>query len=396
MAPQGVTECIRLTVGCWLPTKAGSELDEMMKRLNIAGVVALACVVSGCSGALSPEDPSDIGSWMELYEVPGASVAVIKDFALDYVEVHGVKSESTREPVTDRTLFQAASISKSVSAVGVMTLVQDGTVSLDTDVNEYLTSWQVPYNDFQKTEKVTLRRLLSHTAGTTVHGFRGYRYTEAVPTLQQILNGEPPANSAPIVVDFVPGSEWRYSGGGYVIITQLVEDVTGSTFPNFIRERVLEPIGMEHSTYEQPLPDSLLGYAASGYYANGVAVPGGHHIYPEIAAAALWTTATDIARFVIELQLSLRGESNKVLTKENVELLLTEVKNDYALGFGLRRINGQQFFWHAGANDGFRGGMLGHRSLGYGVVVQTNSDNGNDLTEAIIRLIAKREGWPGH
>jgi CubicO group peptidase (beta-lactamase class C family) len=366
-----------------------------MKRLTVAGVVALACGVSGCSSALSPEDPSDIGSWMELYQVPGASVAVIKNFALDYVEVHGVKSESTHEPVTDRTLFQAASISKSVSAVSVMTLVQDGTVSLDTDVNEYLTSWQVPYNDFQKTEKVTLRRLLSHTAGTTVHGFRGYRYTEPVPTLIQILNGEPPANSAPIVVDFVPGSEWRYSGGGYVIITQLVQDVTGSTFPDFIRERVLEPIGMEHSTYEQPLPDSLLGYAASGYYANGVAVPGGHHIYPEIAAAGLWTTSADIARFVIELQLSLRGESNKVLTKENVELLLTEVKNDYALGFGLRRVNGQQFFWHAGANDGFRGGMLGHLSLGYGVVVQTNSDNGSDLTEAVIGLIGSREGWQG-
>jgi CubicO group peptidase (beta-lactamase class C family) len=368
---------------------------KLTNRLALAGGAALAFGLGACSSGLSPADPSDIGSWMELYEVPGANVAVIRDFALDYVEVHGVKSESTREPVTERTLTQAASISKSVSAVGVMTLVQDGTVSLDTDVNEYLTSWQVPYNDFQRTEKVTLRRLLSHTAGTTVHGFRGYRYPEPAPTLIQILNGEPPANSAPIVVDMVPGSEWRYSGGGYVIITQVVQDVTGSTFPDFIRERVLEPIGMEHSTYEQPLPDSLLGYAASGYYANGVAVPGGHHDYPEMAAAALWTTATDIARFVIELQLSLRGESNRVLTKENVELLLTEVMNDYALGFGLRRLHGQEFFWHAGANDGFRGGMLGHMSLGHGVVVQTNSDNGNDLTEAVIELIGKREHWPG-
>lgn len=367
----------------------------MIKRLAAAGFVALASSTSACATVAGPENRADIGAWMDFYHVPGASVAVINDFALDYVEVHGVKSESTGEPVTERTLFQAASISKSVSAVGVMTLVQDGTVSLDTDVNQYLTSWQVPYNDFQETEKVTLRRLLSHTAGTTVHGFRGYRYPEPVPTLIQILNGEPPANSAPIVVDMVPGSHWRYSGGGYVIITQLVQDVTGSAFPDFIRERVLEPIGMEHSTFEQPLPDSLLGYAGSGYYADGIAVPGGHHVYPEIAAAALWTTATDIARFVIELQLSLRGESNKVLTTENVEVLFTEVMNDWAMGFGLRHINGQQYFWHAGANDGFRGGMLGHMSLGYGVVVQTNSDNGSDLTEAVIRVTGQREGWPG-
>lgn len=368
----------------------------MIERLAVAAALVLASNTSACANAEGPENQSDIGVWMRVYDVPGVSVAVINNFALDYREVHGVKSKSTVEPVTERTLFQAASISKSVSAVGVMTLVQEGTVSLDTDVNEYLTSWQVPYNDFQQTEKVTLRRLLSHTAGTTVHGFRGYRYTEAVPTLLQILNGEPPANSAPIVVDFVPGSQWRYSGGGYVVIQQLVEDVTGSTFPDFMRERVLEPIGMEHSTFEQPLPDSLLEYAGSGYYADGTAVPGSHHVYPEIAAAGLWTTPTDIARFVTELQLSLRGESNRVLTRENVELLLTEVMNDYALGFGLRRINGQQYFWHAGANDGFRGGMLGHMSLGYGVVVMTNSDNGSDLTEAIIRLMGDREGWPGY
>ena len=168
---------------------------------------------------------------MELYGVPGVSVAVINDFQLDYVEVHGVESRSTQEPVTDKTRFQAASISKSVSAVGVVKLAQEGMISLDTDVNHYLTSWQVSDNELQNTEKVTLRRLVSHTAGTTVHGFRGYRYTESVPTLIQILNGESPANSAPIVVDFVPGSRWRYSGGGYVVMDQALRDVTGITFP---------------------------------------------------------------------------------------------------------------------------------------------------------------------
>ena len=360
-------------------------------------IVAPLLIASGCSSALSPEDPSDIGSWMELYEVPGVSVAVIKDFELDYVEVHGVKSKVTREPVTVQTLFQAASLSKSVSAAGVMSLVQEGVVSLDTDINDYLISWQVPDNELQDSEKVTLRRLLSHTAGTTVSGFRGYRYTESVPSLIRILNGEPPANSAPIVVDRVPGSQFQYSGGGYVVMQQAVQDVTGASFPDFIRGRVLQPIGMDNSTYEQPLPASLPDSAASGYYANGVAVPGGHHIYPEIAAAGLWTTPTDLARFLMELQLSIRGESsNRVLSREKAEALLTEVKRDYALGFDLWTHRGQPYFGHSGANDGFRCRMVAHRTEGYGVVILTNSDNGLELSDAVVQLIGQRDGWPGY
>ena len=365
--------------------------------LAVPTIIAVTILpIAACSTPLSPEDPADIGSWMELYEVPGVSVAVIRDFEVDYVEVHGVKSKSTGEPVTDRTLFQAASLSKSVSAAGVMSQVQEGIVSLDTDVNDYLTSWRVPDNALQNTEHPTLRRLLSHTAGTTVSGFRGYRYTEPVPTLIQILNGEYPANSAPIVVDLVPGSHFRYSGGGYEVMEQAVRDVTGETYPDFIRELVLEPIGMVNSTYEQPLPSSLLEFAASGYYADGVAVPGGHHIYPEIAAAALWTTPTDVARFLVELQLSLRGESNQVLSRENAELLLREVKRNYALGFDLWTHRGQPYFGHSGANDGFRGRMVAHRSAGYGAVILTNSDNGLEFSDAVIRLIGQREGWPGY
>ncbi len=365
---------------------------------SIAPAVALmaASILVGCSSHVGPADRDDIAAWMAFYDVPGVSVAVIRELAIDYVEVHGVKSRETQEPVTEHTLFQAASLTKGVSAVGVVRLAQEGIVSLDRGVNDYLTSWQVPNNEFQATEKVTLLRLLSHTAGTTVSGFRGYRYDEPLPTLIQILNGETPANSPPVVVERVPGSEFSYSGGGYEIADQAVRDVTGTTFPDLIGDRVLAPIGMTHSTYEQPLPASWRDSAASGYYADGTPVPWGHHIYPETAAAALWTTPSDYARFLIELQLSLRGESNRVLTQENTQMLLTEVKNSYALGFGLRSLHGQTYIWHAGANDGFRGGMLAHPTLGYGLVVLTNSDRGNELTEAVIELIGKQEGWPGY
>ncbi|MBT8477341.1 MAG: beta-lactamase family protein, partial [Gemmatimonadetes bacterium] len=315
---------------------------------------------------------------------------------LDYVEVHGVKSRSTLEPVTEQTLFQAASMSKGVASVGVLGLAQEGVVSLDEDVNNYLTSWQVPDNALQVSELVTLRRLLSHTAGMAVSGFRGYRYTEPLPTLIQILDGEPPANSPPVVVVQVPGREFSYSGGGYLVMQQAVEDVTGASFPEFMRERVLLPTGMASATYEQPIPVGLRGSLPSGYYADGTPVPGGHHIYPEIAAGGLWTTPSDVARFLIELQLSLRGESNRILSRESAELLLTEVKRDYGLGFDLWVHRGQPYFGHGGANDGFRGRMLAHRTAGYGVVILTNSDNGLELARAIVQLIGEREGWPGY
>ncbi len=362
----------------------------------LVAIAFLVLVGSACSSATGPANPTDIASLIEYYHVPGVSIAVIRDFELDYVEVHGVKSETTLEPVTPATLFQAASLTKGVSATAVMSLVQDGTVSLDTEINDYLTRWKLPGNAYQEDEKVTLRRLLSHTAGTTVSGFRGYRYTEPVPDLIQILNGFPPANSPPIVVDLVPGSEFRYSGGGYQVMQQALQDVTGLAYDDFMQQRVLVPIGMAASTYEQPLPESLRDLAASGYYADGTAVPGGHHIYPELAAAALWTTSADLARFVIELQLSLRGESNRVLSKENAETLMTEVRNDYGLGFGLWSHHGQPYFGHDGANDGFRCRMVASRTRGYGVVILTNSDNGLELSDAVVELIGEREGWPGY
>lgn len=370
--------------------------NDPTRYLASALGAALALVHIGCASTVGPADRTDIAAWMEFYDVPGVSVAVINDFELDYVESHGVESRTTGEPVTGETLFQAASLTKSVTAMGILSLVQDGTVSLDADVNDYLTSWEVPDNRFQTSQPVTLRRLLSHTAGTTVSGFRGYRYTESVPTLIQILDGEPPSNSPPVVVDAVPGSGFSYSGGGFLIAQQVVLDVTGMTFPEFIRERVLDPIGLDHSTFEQPLPDSLADQAASGYYADGTPVPGRHHIYPEIAAGGWWTTATDVARFLIEIQRSVRGESNLVLSRDHAELMLREVRNDYGLGLALRSDGGQVYFWHAGANDGFRSAMIAHPSRGYGLVIMTNSDNGQPaLSEAVIELIGRREGWPG-
>ena len=197
----------------------------------------------------------------------------------------GVTEAGTTTPVTVKTLFQAGSISKPVAATGTLYLVQHGALSLNQDVNHALKTWKVPENEFTASQKVTLRRILSHSAGLTVHGFPGYAVGEPLPTLVQIFNGEKPANTAPIRVDFVPGSKSRYSGGGVTIEQQLIVDVTGKPFPVFMHDTVLAPMGMNESTYQQPLPPTLAVLAASGTRADGKTIPGKWHVYPEMAAA---------------------------------------------------------------------------------------------------------------
>src|ERR1700722_13955291 len=252
---------------------------------------------------------------MGLYKCPGLSVAVIDNFKIAWAKGYGVTEAGGSKPVTVHTLFQAGSISKPVAATGTLSLVEHGKLSLDENVNQKLKSWQVPDNEFTKDQKVTLRRILSHSAGLTVHGFPGYEVGKPIPTLVQIFNGEPPANTAPIRVEYVPGTKFRYSGGGVTIEQQLVIDVTGKPFPQYMRETVFDKIGMADSTYEQPLPPARAAVAATATNADGVSIPGKWHIYPEMAAAGLWTTATDLAKFGIEIGLSNEGKANHVLSQ---------------------------------------------------------------------------------
>lgn len=250
---------------------------------------------------------SALADRMAALKIPGVSVAVIEDGKIAWAKGYGVLEAGSTTPVMPRTLFQAASISKSVAALGAMRLVEQGKLFLDEDVNARLATWKVPENDFTKAEKVTLKRLLSHTAGLTVHGFGGYAADKPVPSVPQILDGLKPANSAAVRADVVPGSLWRYSGGGFTVMQQLLVDVSGRPFPDLLSELVFKPLGMADSIYEQPLPSNRRGAAASGHDANGKLVPGRYHTYPEMAAAGLWTTPTDLARFLIEVRRGLRA-----------------------------------------------------------------------------------------
>ncbi len=328
------------------------------------------------------------------HKVPGVSVAVIKDFKVEWAKGYGLKDAEMREPVTERTLFQAGSISKPVAAMAALKKVEQGRLALDEDVNLKLVSWKLPDNEFTAKKKVTLANLLSHTAGLTVHGFPGYAAGEKLPTVPQVLDGAPPANTAPVRVDLEPGTRFRYSGGGTTIAQLMLTDTERKPFHEIMRETVLAPLGMDDSTYEQPLTAARARHAATGHKADGVGVPGKFHVYPEMAAAGLWTTPTDLAKFGIEVQLSLQGKSNKVLSKATAERMVTPFlpSSDVGLGFFNQKRGQQIYFGHNGADEGFRADMLLHREKGYGAVVMVNSDNGQIAGE-IMRAIAREYGW---
>lgn len=343
------------------------------------------------------ETPTKLAERMKALHIPAVSIAVFDDYRIVWAEAYGIADTSTQQPLSERTLFQAGSISKSVNALAVLRAVADGKLDLDAPVNQQLRSWKLPDNELTRDSPVTLRRLLSHTAGTTVHGFPGYAVGTPVPTLVEVLDGKPPANTPAVRVDLRPGSQFRYSGGGTSITQLVLVDTLGAPYPEILRDRVLDPIGMVDSTFAQPLPPGRLAQAAAGHRSDGTVVPGKRHTYPEMAAAGLWTTPTDLCRFFLELTLALAGRSN-VIPRELALQMTTEVdaKEHVGLGVFLDVEDGAPVrFGHGGADEGFQAHAKASLAGGYGLVVMTNSDNGGQLFAEIERTVAAAMGWPG-
>ena len=381
-----------------LPAAASAQTtcttDDPEIRKRIERVVNGLLVRTAAEGRFA--EPAKIADRMAFRQTPGVSVAVVNGFELEWACGFGVREQGKPEPVTPATLFQAGSISKPIFALAAMRLVEEGRLGLDDDVNQRLTSWKIPATGGWQ-PRVTLRQLLSHSAGLTVHGFPGYGVEERVPTVVEVLDGRPPANTARVEVNILPGVQFRYAGGGTTVAQQLVTDVLGKPFPQIMRELVLDPLGMKDSTYEQPLPPARAAAAATAHPWKSRPLSGRWHIYPEMAAAGLWTTAADLARAGIELQKALRGDPPRLLKRETVaEMLKPQVGEDMGIGFFLAGKEADVRFQHSGWDEGFVAMATFYRDRGLGAVVMINSNEGDALIGEILRAIAREYSWPGY
>ena len=340
--------------------------------------------------------PMKLEERMQFHKTPGVSLVIINEGRIEWARSYGVAEAGGTKRVSLDTMFQSASISKPVVAMAALRLVQQGKLSLDEDVNRKLKSWKIPENEFTKDQKVTLRRLLSHSAGITVSGFLGYTAAAERPSLIQILDGEKPANSAPVRVDMVPGTKFRYSGGGYVVLQQLLVDVAGLPFERLMDDSVLRKLEMNHSSFEQQLSAAEAEFAASGHLPDGSVIPGRWYSYPELGPAGLWTTPSDLARFVIEIQRSREGKSNKILSKKMIEQMLTPQMENSALGLFVEGQDKSARFTFSGSNVGFKSYLVGYLNAGRGAVVMTNSETGAPLVVEILRSIAAAYNWPDY
>jgi CubicO group peptidase (beta-lactamase class C family) len=342
-----------------------------------------------------PLDDATVQSLLAQYKVPGVSIAVVRDFRIEWAKAYGVADAQTGSPVTTDTMFQAASISKTVAAMASLKAVQDGRFKLDQDVNTILKSWKIPENPFTRDRPVTPRTLMSHTSGTgDGFGFPGYSPNATLPSIVQILDGKAPSNLPAVRLERPPLTGYKYSGGAVMIEELALTDTVGKPLPQIAKEWILDPLEMTNSTFEQPLTAAREKQAARAHDRQGARMGDPWHVYPEHAAAGLWTTPTDLAKFAIEVQKSLLGESNRVLSQTVIKEMVTPVGiGPYAVGFEMQHLGDGWYFAHGGSNWGFQCDLLAHRVRGYGAVIMTNGDSGGALIQALRLKIEQQEKW---
>lgn len=336
-----------------------------------------------------------IDELMKRFNVPGVSIAVIHDFEIHWAKGYGIADVETGAAVDAETMFQAASISKPVAAMAVLRAVQDGLFTLDADINTILTSWKLDGGEFTKERPVTPRMLTSHTSGLgDGFGFPGYEPAAPRPTVVQILGGHPSSNVGPLFMERPPMTLYEYSGGGVTLMQQALTDARKEPFAEIMRDDVLVPIGMTRSSFEQPISAEHDRNAARAHSREGKSKGSKWHVYPEQAAAGLWTTPSDLARFAIEVQKSAAGKSNRVLSRATVQEMLSPVGvGDFAVGFGMQKMGQGWYFQHGGSNWGFQATLLAHKVKGYGLAIMTNGDQGGAVIGELSRRIQAAYEW---
>lgn len=358
-----------------------------------------AALIARIEGAQLPNrqglDGYTIPELMQRFRVPGVSIAVVWNGAIHWARGYGVADASTGTPVTTATRFQAASISKPVTAMAAMRLVQDGKLSLDADVNTILRSWQVPASEHTRRQPVTPRALFSHTSGADDgFGFPGYNPGQPLPTPVQVITGEQSSPLGPVRFVREPYAAMKYSGGGTTIMQVALSDLAGEPFAALMQRLVLGPLQMTSSSYEQPPAAAVEGSLARAHNGGGARMPAPWHVYPEQAAAGLWTTPSDLARWLLEIQRANAGPRGTVLAQASVREMLAPVgAGSFAVGLQVEKRGEGWYFMHGGSNWGFRCNLLGHMRKGYGVVVMTNGDNGGAVIQEIEARVAAAYNW---
>jgi CubicO group peptidase (beta-lactamase class C family) len=368
----------------------------LVSHLNAqSDAAAMMARVEGVQSGQRELNALTLAGVMQRFNVPGTSVAVIKDSAVHWAKGYGLADVESKRIVETNTLFQAASISKPVTAMAAVRLSQEGRLSLDADVNTILKSWHVPASDLTRDGPVTPRSLFSHTSGADDgFGFPGYEPTAPRPTLVQILNGEAPSNVKKVLFARPPFSAYKYSGGGVTLMQLALTDLTRTPFAEFMRATVLAPLQMTNSTYEQPLPEAMVVRASRAHSREGLARPALWHVYPEQAAAGLWTTPTDLAKFAIEVQRAMKGPRGAVLTQASAREMTTPVGvGPYGVGLSVEKRGEGWYFSHGGSNWGFQCMVIAHVRKGYGLAVMTNADSGGQVIGEIVARVASAYGW---
>jgi CubicO group peptidase (beta-lactamase class C family) len=371
-----------------LAIAVASAADDTSKLAMVETALLPAVIFEG-------EAPRTAGvlEQMKSFNVPGVGFALIDDGAIEWSAGYGTLSASAAGEVTSETMFQAASISKPLVSVLVLRMRDENAFDLDAPIERYLKRYQLPAGRHSESARVTLCNLLSHTAGLTPGGYRGYPRDQSLPTTIQILEGRPPANSQPAAVEMEPGAQLAYSGAGYMLIQSAIEDARPKPFAEIMANDLLRPLQMERSTFAQPLPESFAASAARGHRRNRRMVDGGWNAYPEQAAAGLWSTPSDLARFAIELRKAYLG-SGKLLSQRSARELLEPHFGDEALGLVIGGQGASRYFLHGGGNEGYRCLLILHLESGDGAVYMTSSDAGDMVGDALVRTAASVYNWP--
>lgn len=369
------------------PANGDQSIGQKIQRVE-SGLLPASIIVG------EPVKTFTISDRMRYFNVPGVSIAVIKENKVEWAKSYGVKEAGTTDSVGLNTMFQAASMSKPITAIIALKLEEENKIQLKRDINQQLKKWHIPGNEFTRQTAVTPELLMLHMGGINVSSFPGYSVSDSIPDIITLLNGTPPSNTEAVKVVCTPNTKWSYSGGGYTILQFLMEEVTGDSFAQLMKSYLFDPLKLQHSTFEHNLSADHQNSIAKGHLENGKVVAGGYHKYPEKAAAGLWTTPMDYAEIIIELEKSYLGESDKIIKPETSRKMLKRYRGDMALGIVLKNSGDSIALAYGGWNEGYMCDVYSYLKSGSGVVIMTNSNNGYMLIQEIYRSLATEYGWP--